>query len=118
MTSYNILRGATPTSLQRIATVASSNTSYTDRTPVDKKPYYVLEYVLSNASAAPANNANRAPKANVAGRSNVVDRRNAGEGIEDIYINSSDAPHKIMIDNVIYIIRGDKIYTITGTTVK
>lgn len=116
--SYNILRGATPTSLEKIATVASSNVSYTDRAPVDEKPYYVLEYVLSNASAAPANNANRAPKANVAGRSNVVDRRNAGEGIEDIYIDTSDAPRKIMVDNVIYILRGDKIYTITGQEVK
>ena len=116
--SYNILRGATPTSLEKIATVASSNVSYTDRAPVDEKPYYVLEYVLSSASAAPANNTNRVPKANIAGRSNVVDRRNAGEGIEDIHIDASDAPRKIMIDNVIYIIRGDKIYTITGTTVK
>lgn len=116
--SYNILRGATPTSLEEIATVASSNVSYTDRAPVDEKPYYVLEYVLSNASAAPANNANRAPKANVAGRSNVVDRRNAEEGIEDIHIDTSDAPRKIMVDNVIYILRGEKVYTLTGQEVK
>lgn len=116
--SYNILRGATATSLEKIATVASSNVSYTDRAPVDEKPYYVLEYVLSNASAAPANNANRAPKANVAGRSNVVDRRNVEEGIEDIHIDTSDAPRKIMVDNVIYILRGEHIYDIQGMMVR
>lgn len=117
--SYNILRGATPTSLEKIATVASSNVSYTDRTPVDEKPYYVLEYVLSNASAAPANNANRAPKANVAGRSNVVDRRNALEGIEDIRMDTSDAPHKVMKDNILYILLPDgAIFNATGARVK
>ena len=77
-----------------------------------------MEYVLSNASAAPANNANRAPKANVAGRSNVVDRRNAEEGIEDIHIDTSDAPRKIMVDNVIYILRGEHIYDIQGMMVR
>ena len=117
--SYNILRGATPTSLEKIATVASSNVSYTDRAPVDEKPYYVLEYVLSNASAAPANNANRAPKANVAGRSNVVDRRNALEGIEDIRMDTSDAPHKVMKDNILYILLPDgAIFDATGARVK
>lgn len=114
--SYNILRGATPTSLEKIATVASSNVSYTDRAPVDAQPYYAIDYVLPAAASAPS--ANRAPKANRAGRSNVVDRRNAEEGIEDIHIDTSDAPRKIMVDNVIYILRGDKIYTITGQEVK
>ena len=117
--SYNILRGATPTSLEKIATVASSNVSYTDRAPVDEKPYYALEYVLSSVSSAPANNANHAPKANIAGRSNVVDRRNALEGIEDIRMDTSDAPHKVMKDNILYILLPDgAIFDATGARVK
>ena len=40
------------------------------------------------------------------------------EGIEDIHIDASDAPRKIMIDNVIYILRGEKVYTITGQEVR
>ena len=117
--SYNILRGATATSLEKIATVASSNVSFTDRAPVDEKPYYALEYVLSSVSSAPANNANHAPKANIAGRSNVVDRRNALEGIEDIRTDTSDAPHKVMKDNILYILLPDgAIFDATGARVK
>lgn len=226
--SYNILRGATPTSLAEIATVAASNTSYTDQAPVDAQPYYAVEYVLSAAANAPAANANRAPAAALSGRSNVVDRNNltpqppqpqngitvrlypnewntvylyawtgngetqpcgawpgtavskdaegwwtytfdqriqevniiwhngAGyqtyditsvaastcyqigeftgmynaniidcntpientEGIEDIRTDASSAPRKVMIGNIIYILRGDKIYTLQGQEIK
>ena len=40
------------------------------------------------------------------------------EGIEDIPASDSSAPRKILIDNVIYILRGDKIYTVQGQEVK
>ena len=116
VTSYKILRGPSTSSLSQIAVVAASNTSFTDQSPVDEQPYYAIEYMLNTAAAAPS--ANRAPQATYSGRSNVVDRRNAEEGIEDILIDPSDAPRKIMVDNVIYILRGDKIYTITGAEVK
>jgi hypothetical protein len=35
------------------------------------------------------------------------------EGIEDIQINGT-APRKLLIDNIIYILRGDKTYTLQG----
>ena len=38
------------------------------------------------------------------------------EGLDNIFVN--DAPRKIAIDGVIYILRGDKIYTIQGQEVK
>ncbi len=38
------------------------------------------------------------------------------EGLEDIDVSS--APHKIFIDGVIYILRGDKTYTLQGQEVK
>lgn len=38
------------------------------------------------------------------------------EGLEDI--DASSAPRKIVIDNVIYILRGDKTYTLTGQELK
>ena len=116
VTSYNILRGATPTSLSQIATLASSNTSYTDQAPVDAQPYYAIEYVLSAASNAPAKaktNANAA----LSGRSNVVDRRNAEEGIEDVQSDNGQCT-KVIRDGQIYILRGDKIYTLTGVEVR
>lgn len=43
--------------------------------------------------------------------------REASEGIEDIHIDSS-IPHKIIIDGQVYILRGDKIYTLQGKEVK
>ena len=43
--------------------------------------------------------------------------REASEGIEDIHIDSS-IPHKIIIDGQVYILRGDKIYTLQGQEVK
>ncbi len=36
------------------------------------------------------------------------------EGIEDVLPDESSAPHKILIDGQILILRGDKIYTLTG----
>ena len=113
--SYNILRGTTSTSLEQIATVASSNTSYTDQAPVDNKPYYAIEYVLPAAAAAPANDANHAPAANLSGRSNVVNRNTLG--IEDVQAEGV-APQKFLIDGTIYILRGDRTYTLTGQEVK
>ena len=74
--TYNILRGSTPTSLTQIATVAASNTSYTDYAPVDSEPYYAIEYVLSSSANAPSKALKRAPAAALSGRSNVVDRDN------------------------------------------
>ena len=54
-------------------------------------------------------------------RTMIIDRdieltayfREASEGIEDIHIDSS-IPHKIIIDGQVYILRGDKTYTLTG----
>ena len=39
-------------------------------------------------------------------------------GIEDVHTDASSTPRKIMIDNIIYILRGGKIYTIQGLEVK
>ncbi len=39
-------------------------------------------------------------------------------GIEDVHMDASSTPRKIMIDNIIYILRGGKIYTIQGLEVK
>lgn len=39
--------------------------------------------------------------------------REVSEGIDDIHIDSS-IPHKIIIDGQVYILRGDKIYTLQG----
>lgn len=39
-------------------------------------------------------------------------------GIEDAHTDASSTPRKIMIDNIIYILRGGKIYTIQGLEVK
>lgn len=33
-------------------------------------------------------------------------------------VDASSAPRKVLINNVIYILRGDKIYTTTGQEVK
>ena len=74
--SYNILRGATPSSLTQIATVAASNTSYTDYAPVDSQPYYAIEYMLNQPAYAPGK-ARRVQAAVLSGRSNVVDRNNS-----------------------------------------
>ena len=39
-------------------------------------------------------------------------------GIEDVHTDASSTPRKIMIDNIIYILREGKIYTIQGLEVK
>jgi hypothetical protein len=115
--SYNILRGATPTSLTSIATVAASNTSYTDQAPDDNLPYYAIEYILPAAANVPAVNPNRAPAANLSGRSNVVDRRNAEQGLENVQSGNVQYT-KVLIDGMIYILRGEKVYTLTGQEAK
>ena len=113
--SYNILRGAAPTSLMSIATVAASNTSFTDQTPDDNLPYYAIEYVLSGAANVSAEN--RAPQATLSGRSNVVNRKDLDEGI-DAVTAPSDKAAKVLRDGQIYILRGETIYTLTGQEVK
>ena len=112
--SYNILRGASPTELYQIATVAASNLSYTDQTPDNNLPYYAIEYVLSGAAGAP--DVHRAPQASLTGRSNVVNRKDLDQGLDDI--NAPESATKILIDNQIYILRSDKVYTLTGQEVK
>ncbi len=114
VSAYRILRGASPTNLSQIAVVASSNTSYTDQTPDDNLPYYAIEYQLSGAAAAPA--ANHAAQANLSGRSNVVDRRTM-QGLEEV-ISSQSSDGKLLINGVIYILRGEKVYTVTGQEVR
>jgi hypothetical protein len=109
--SYVILRGASPTSLSQIAVVAASNTSYTDQTPEEEEPYYAIEYVLSYAAAAPANRANIAQEDQFTGRSNVVNRNELG--IDDIAA-PSDKVMKVLQNGQIYILIGNKVYTITG----
>ncbi len=111
-TSYKILRGATPASLAQIAVVAVSNTSFTDHSPVDEQPYYAIEYILNTAAAAPS--VKRAPQATYSGRSNIVDRRNAEEGIEDLIV-PADKAAKIFHDGTLYILMPDgKVYDAKG----
>ncbi len=117
VSAYRILRGASPTNLSQIAVVASSNTSYTDQTPDDNLPYYAIEYVLPAAANAPATNTNRAPAANLTGRSNVVDRRSAEQGLENVQRDQVPC-NKVLIDNQIFILRGEKVYTLQGKEVR
>ena len=115
--SYNILRGATPASLTQIASVAASNTSYTDQAPADSEPYYAIEYVLPSSQPSAVSH-QKAPAATLSGRSNVVDRRNAGEGIEDVRRDDVRCT-KVIIDGVLYIVFPDgAIYNATGARVK
>ncbi len=113
--SYNILRGATPASLAQIASVAASNTSYTDQAPADSEPYYAIEYVLSAAANAPGKA--KAPAAALSGRSNVVDRRNAEQGIDPVTSNQVSCT-KVLRDGQIFILRGEKVYDMTGQEVR
>ena len=113
--SYNILRGATPASLAQIASVAASNTSYTDQAPADSEPYYAIEYVLSAAANAPGKA--KAPAAALSGRSNVVDRRNAEQGIDPVTSNQVSCT-KVLRDGQIFILRGGKVYDMTGQEVR
>ena len=115
VSSSIILRGATPTSLTSIATVAASNTSYTDQAPDDNLPYYAIEYILSAPASAPGKA--KAPTNGISGRSNVVDRRNAEQGIEELPVGK-DGVYKVLIDGQIYILRGDNIYTLDGQLIR
>ena len=115
--SYNILRGTTPASLAQIATVASSNASYTDQTPADSEPYYVIEYVLSAAANAPGKASSKATADANTGRSNVVDRRSAEQGIEELQAGK-EGIYKVLHDGQIFILRGDHTYTLTGQELK
>ena len=115
VSSYIILRGASPSSLTSIATVAASNTSYTDQAPDNNLPYYAIEYILSAPASAPGKA--KAPANGISGRSNVVDRRNAEQGIEELPVGK-DGVHKVLIDGQIYILRDDNIYTLDGQLVR
>ncbi|MBQ6790845.1 MAG: VCBS repeat-containing protein [Paludibacteraceae bacterium] len=117
VSAYRILRGEAPANLAQIAVVAASNTSFTDQTPVDAQPYYAIEYVLSSGAAAPAKDVNRAPQAELSGRSNVVNRKDLDEGIESI-LHAEGSIQKILYDGQIYILVGDKIYDATGKWVR
>ena len=117
VSAYRILRGESPTNLVQIAVVASSNTSFTDQAPVDAQPYYAIEYVLSAAAAAPAHHINRAPQAELAGRSNVVNRKDLGEGIENI-ADPTDNASKILREGHIYIRVSDHTFDATGRLIK
>ena len=71
--SYNILRGSSPSDLEEIVSISSRHNSYTDVTPDPGKPYYAIEYVLSNAGASAPSMKRAAARAyNPSGRSNVV----------------------------------------------
>jgi hypothetical protein len=116
--SYNILRGETPNSLRQIETLASSNTSFTDQAPVDSQPYYVIEYYL-NAPGYYAPSAHRTePLPSPFGRSNIVNRKDLDEGLEDVESSIHDGSRKLLRDGVLYILRGEKVYTITGIEIK
>ncbi len=40
------------------------------------------------------------------------------EGIEDLYLDDAIAPHKIFRDGQIFILRGERVYTVTGQEVR
>lgn len=116
VTSYNVLRGSNPKFLSSIATLSSSTTSYNDRTLKEgQQYYYAIEYVLSTATNAPS--VNHAPKAALTGRSNVADSTEKQQGIDQILDDNGEV-HKLLIDGHIYIVRGDKIYSLTGQKMK
>ena len=117
--SYNILRGETPNSLRQIETLASSNTSFTDQAPVDSQPYYVIEYYL-NAPGYYAPSAHHTePLPSPFGRSNIVNRKeDLDEGLEDVESSIHDGSRKLLRDGMLYILRGEKVYTITGIEIK
>ena len=115
VTGYNILRGQSPTTLVQIASVASSNTSYTDQTPADSEPYYAIEYVLASTASSRATNRSQSV---LAGRSNVVDRRGSTNGVDLIMSDEIQKPHKVLIGSKVYIIVKDKMYTPQGQIIK
>ena len=76
--SYNILRGSSADNMTQIASVSSSNTSYTDITPDASAPYYAIVYILAD-DVASAPRLHRAARNAKEGRSNVVNVANANK---------------------------------------
>lgn len=70
--SYNILRGTAADELTLLTTISSSNTSYTDLTPDDSKPYYAIEYIIGSPTDMPARRVVQRTQATLRGTSNVV----------------------------------------------
>lgn len=70
--SYNILRGTAADELTLLTTISSSNTSYTDLTPDDSKPYYAIEYLVGSTTDMPARRVVQRTQATLRGTSNVV----------------------------------------------
>lgn len=48
----------------------------------------------------------------------TYEAKDKSEGIEDIFFDASSAPRKVLINNVIYILRGEKVYTLQGQEVR
>jgi len=115
--SYNILRGASPASLSLIATVAASNTSYTDQAPEDEQPYYAIQYVLAAAANAPGR-VDRAPSAALVGQSNVVNRKDLDhEDIEEVRRTDVRCT-KVLRDGHIYLMYEGRMYDVRGAVVE
>lgn len=76
ITSYRILRGTSASSLQYIAEVAGSNSSYTDLTAPSGECFYAVEFVVDGAAQAPASA--RVASTGRSSRSNVVSTADAG----------------------------------------
>ena len=118
--TYNILRGASKNALQQITSVSAFNTSYTDVSPDAAQPYYAIEFVLNESvgTAAPAKRAPQRAQGTLVGRSNVVNSlTDLPTGNEEVLLDSSSAPRKIMINNVIYILRDGKAFNVQGAEV-
>ena len=94
--SYNILRGASASTMSQIASVSSSLTSYTDFAPDSSEPYYAIEYVLAEDMASAPANRRSAPRIANSGRSNVVNSATAGKIVyaEKIAILSANSKYE------------------------
>lgn len=117
VSSYHILRGESPNYLRLIETLASSNTSFTDQAPVDEQPYYAIEYYLDAPGYYAPSIHHTEPIPPVYGRSNVVNRKDLDEGIENVSAINGGF-RKFIRDGVLYIERGEKVYTLTGIEIK
>lgn len=115
--TYNILRGATPSTLQQVASLSAINTSYTDVTPDAALPYYAIEFVLNAPASAPLHRAPQKMAATLVGRSNVVNSLETATGVENIQTGAEGAA-KLLIDGHILILRGERAYTVTGQEVR
>lgn len=116
--SYNILRGATPATLQQVTSLSAYNTSYTDLTPDASLPYYAIEFVLDQTSASAPAPAQRAPQRVMAtrvGRSNVVNSLQISTDIENV---QSSKAQKILRDGQIYLMYNQTMYNLQGQEVK